>query len=106
MAKKSSDERKAERMAKHMVYTTKEVMSAAEPPAETKGGNPINWRYWSVGSHYVIAVNRTQAVVRAYLAGVLPVEVVEVVKATPAAAKAVLDGLTPEQRKELLKSYK
>jgi hypothetical protein len=106
MAKNGSDERMAKRMKKHMVYATKEEMSAFEPPAETKGGNLISWRYWSVANHWVVAVNRTDAVKKAFLAGVLPVEVVEVVKATPASAKAALDALSPEERAKLLKSYK
>jgi hypothetical protein len=102
----TKNERAAKRMAKLMVYATKEEMSAATPPETTKGGNELQWRYWSVADHWIIALNRTQAVTKAYLAGVLGVEVVEVVKATPGAAKAMLDGLSPEERAKLLKSYK
>jgi hypothetical protein len=101
-----SDERKAKKAEKLLVFPTKEAMSAFKPWTETKGGNPIAWRYWYVAGHYVIAVNRTQAVRRAFLAGVLGVEVVEVVKSTPEAAKAALESLTPEERAKLLKSYK
>jgi hypothetical protein len=107
MATKKSDEQKAKKMAKLLVFATKEAMSAAEPPTETKGGNPITYRYWCVADRWwVVAVNKTDAAKRAFLAGVLDLSVVEVVKSTPAAAKAALDSLTPEQRKELLKGYK
>jgi hypothetical protein len=106
MAKKNGGEKKLTKAEKLLVFPTKEAMSAFKPWTETKGGNPIQWRYWYVAGHYVIATSKADAVKKAFLAGVLGAEVVEVVKSTPEAAKAALESLTQEERAAVLKQYK